>query len=83
MKYATEKQIALIQKLRYLVEYGKSSDINVVDLTKLSIRDASTIIDGLLGLKREDDKIYFGGRLSASVMVYLDKVFDTLDKYKS
>lgn len=82
MKHATEKQIAYIKKLKGFVDNGKSNIVDEVDLTKLSVQDASTVIDGLLGLKYENKRLYFGCRLSPMLDSSLDKVYDTLEKYK-
>lgn len=83
MRYATEKQIGLIRKLKAFVDCDGENIIDDVDLARVSIRDASTVIDGLLGIKYEYKRLAYGQSLSCNLDGSLDKVYDTLEKYKT
>lgn len=81
-KFATEKQIALIQKLKVLLDNEEDGNIiDKVDLTKVTCHDASTIIEGLIGLKNEHRRLWYGQKLSYMLDTWCDDIYDTCEKY--
>lgn len=80
--FATEKQISIINKLKIFVDDKDDGNIiDNIDLTKVSRYDASLIIEGLLGLKNENRRLWNGWKLSSRLDYWLDNVYDTCEKY--
>lgn len=83
MRKITEKQKALIIKLKSFCDYEDRNPLDKVDLNAFTISDASTLIKGLQGMKKcndlaeHDEWIY----CSHEYMSALDNVYDTLAKY--
>lgn len=83
MRKITEKQKALIIKLKSFCDYEDRNPLDKVDLNAFTMSDASTLIKGLQGMKKcnnlaaHDEWIY----CSHEYMCALDNVYDTLAKY--
>lgn len=84
MRKITEKQKTLIIKLKSFFDNKEfDNPLDKVDLNAFTISDASTLIKGLLGMKKcndlaaDDEWIY----CSNEYMCALNNVYDTLAKY--
>ena len=81
----TEKQINAINKMKSLLKVDGRNPLDEIDLRKMSRKDASILIGGLIDFQKCNKAVWQGYRVSNTAFFNdaLDSIYEVIDKYKN